>query len=111
MDTRSLALSGEPSWVRSGLEIFTRASTMTSHDWLQIMQAAGEYILADVVEDKRRLKALLSLVSACQGVLTNISPAGVDDREQIVQLKIKVAEALSLCELVILPHLHLHCRH
>jgi hypothetical protein len=100
LDQRSRSLSGEPTWVRSGLEIFSRSSTMTSHDWLQIMQSAGDYILAGVVQDKRRLTALYALVAACQGCLTAISPAGIDDREKINKLKIQVAEALSLCELV-----------
>jgi hypothetical protein len=93
-------LAGEPSWIRSGLEIFSRAGSMTSHDWLQIMQSAGDYILADIVEDVRRRRALYALVEACHGCLTLISPAGVDDRDAIVALKIKVAAALSLCELV-----------
>jgi hypothetical protein len=100
LDQRSLALAGEPSWIRSGLQVFSASSTMTSHDWIQMMQSAGDYILAEVVEDKRRLIALHALVAACQGCLVNASPAGVDDREEIVALKIKVAEALSLCELV-----------
>jgi hypothetical protein len=109
MDRRSLALAGEPTWVRSGLEIFSRSSTMTAHDWIQIMQSAGEYILANVVDDQRRMRALLALVDACQGVLTTISPADIDDREKISALKIQVAEALALCELVRTTYSHLLC--
>ena len=74
---------------------------MTSHDWIQIMQAAGDYILADIVEDGNRRRALYALVEACQDCLTFESPANGDDREKIAALKIKVAEALSLCELVL----------
>jgi hypothetical protein len=100
MDARSLALSGEPAWIRSGLEIFTRASTMTSHDWIQVIQSAGDYILADIMTDKRREIALSALVQVCQEIITTESPEGVDDRDKIVALKIKTAEALSLCEMV-----------
>lgn len=101
LDARSLCLAGEPTWIRSGLEIFSRASTMTSHDWLQVIQSAGDYILADIVADKCRREALYALVEACSACLTLVSPAGVDDRDKIVALKIKVARALSLCELVL----------
>jgi hypothetical protein len=93
-------LSGEPTWIRSGLEIFSRASTMNSHDWIQMIQGAGDYLLADIASNKRRETALFALVEACQLCLTMVSPAGVDDRDKIVELKLKVAEALSLCELV-----------
>jgi len=101
LDGRSLNLSGEPTWIRSGLEIFSRSSTMTSYDWMQIMQSAGDYILADIVEDVRRREALYALVEACRGCYTLLSPDGVDDRHKIIALKIQVAEALSLCELVL----------
>jgi hypothetical protein len=100
LDARSLALAGEPTWIRSGLQIFSRSSTMNSHDWLQMIQSAGDYIMADIVSNERRETALFALVDACQLCLTMISPAGIDDRDEILKLKIKVAEALSLCELV-----------
>jgi len=104
LDNRSLALSGEPSWIRSGLECFTHSANMTSHDWMQMMQSAGDYILADIVEDKRCTTALYALVAACQACITTFCPADANgddfDRGKIAALKIQVAEALSLCELV-----------
>ncbi len=100
MDRRSLSLAGEPSWIRSGLEVFTRASSMTSHDWMQMMQGAGAYILEGVSQDTTRLDALFGLVAATQAVLAVVSPAGVDDRDAIHRLKLQVIEALSRCELV-----------
>jgi hypothetical protein len=100
MDRRSLSLAGEPTWIRSGLEVFTRASSMTSHDWLQMMQTAGDYILEGVSTDVTRLDALFGLVAATQAIIAATSPAGVDDRDAIGKLKLQVVEALSMCELV-----------
>jgi hypothetical protein len=100
MDRRSLALAGEPTWIRSGLEVFTRASSMTAHDWLQMMQFAGDYILEGVTKDTRRLDALFGLVEVVQEICATITPADVDNRDAIGKLKLKLVEALSQLELV-----------
>ena len=104
VDGRSRALAGEPSWVRSNLEIFTHASTLTSHDWIQLVQSAGHYILAGIFPDRaqqRKEKALQALVAACNAVLTMTSDRDSDSRDQVDRVKVQVVEALCLCESVL----------
>ena len=38
LDRRSLSLAGESTWVRSNIEVYSHASVLTSHDWLQLVQ-------------------------------------------------------------------------
>ena len=45
LDERSRALAGEPSWIRSNIEVFSHSGTMTAHDWIQIITKAGDFIL------------------------------------------------------------------
>lgn len=102
LDARSLALAGEPSWIRSNLEVYTHGSTMTSHDWIQLVQSAGDYMLADLFPDKpRRAEALYALLAACNAVLNITSAFDSENRDAINALKLQCVEALVLCESVL----------
>ena len=46
LDRRTMSLAGEPSWIRSNLTVFSKKSTVTSHDWLQLVAAAGDFLFA-----------------------------------------------------------------
>jgi hypothetical protein len=36
MDERSLALAGDPKWVRSNVEVFSKSNVLTAHDWISL---------------------------------------------------------------------------
>ena len=48
LDSRSLALAGDSSWIRSNIEVYSHSGTMTAHDWIQIITKAGDYIMHDI---------------------------------------------------------------
>jgi hypothetical protein len=99
MDARTLALSGEPTWIRSGIMAFTHGSKMNSHDWIQTMQCAGQYILAGLYpEHSWKMDAISSLLAACNGILTMTSPKETENRDQLDRLKLQTVEALVKCE-------------
>ena len=102
LDTRSRALAGEPSWIRSDLEVFSKGNTLKAHDWIRLVQDAGDYLLHDLFpDDPKRSLALYDLLSACNGCLTLTSPFDSENREVLDRLKLKVTEALSRCESVL----------
>ena len=101
LDNRSLSLAGEPSWIRSNIEVYTHGGTMNSHDWLRLVQGAGDYMLADLYEDTYKMDALYALVAACNGCLTKTSAYDSDNREEANKLKEDVIVALCKCESVI----------
>ena len=99
LDQRSLNLAGEPRWIRSGIQIGTKTSALTAHDWLRVMQGAGDYILAGVCEPGSvREEALYALLSACQGLLETESSADHPNDDALQALQMEVLEALCLCE-------------
>lgn len=99
LDKRSRSLAGESSWVRSNLEIFSTPGHFKAHDWLRIIQDAGDYILHDLFPDNpQRMEALYSLVAVCNACITMTSAYNSDNREQIDRLKLRVIEALCKCE-------------
>jgi hypothetical protein len=100
LDARSRNLAGDPSWVRSNVEIFTHSSTMTAHDWLVIMSDAGEYILHGVF-DTHKNDALLALLAATGACLKATCAVDSDQRDDIDRLKLQVVEACCLCEAVL----------
>jgi hypothetical protein len=84
LDKRSRVLGGEPSWIRSNVEIHTHGGTLTSHDWMNLIQSAGDYILADLYPKlPYRMDALYSLLAACNEVLNMVSPADDDNRDEV----------------------------
>ena len=102
MDARSRALGGEPSWIRSNIEIHSHSSAMTSHDWMNVIQSAGDYTLAGLFpQHPRRMEALFKLLDACNGCLRMESPRDDDNRDQVDRLKLQMVEALVLCESVL----------
>jgi hypothetical protein len=99
IDARCRALAGEPTWIRSNVEIFEHGSTLNSHDWIQLIQSAGAYILAGLYPDKpQRMKAITALLDACSKCLVMNSAADSDNRDDMDKLKLEVTVALCKCE-------------
>lgn len=100
LDRRSLALAGEPTWVRSGLKLYSKGSDLNAHDWIQLVQSAGDYLLRGLYPLYPRYEAaLLQLRDACNLIINFESPVDEEDREgaTVAELKLKVVEAM--CEL------------
>ena len=75
---------------------------MNSHDWIQLVQTAGDYVLGGLFShDPRKEEALHSLVAVCNSILQTSSDYKSDNRDQIDELKVKVVEAIVLCEIVL----------
>ncbi len=75
---------------------------MNSHDWIQLVQTAGDYVLGGLFShDPRKEKALHSLVAVCNSILQTSSDYKSDNRDQIDKLKVMVVEAIVLCEMVL----------
>ena len=82
--------------------MFAHASALTSHDWIQLVQSAGDYVLAGLFPDNpRKGTAILALVSACNAILNTSSDYQSDNRDEIDRLKLQVTEALVMCESVL----------
>lgn len=101
LDDRSRALSGEASWIRSNIEVFSRPGNLTSHDWIQLMQSAGSYLMADIFDDDDKNDAVMGLVDACQICLTAVSCHTSENRDRIQQIKLSVVEKLCKAEAVL----------
>jgi hypothetical protein len=116
LDERTLRLAGEKKWVRSGLMIHSHGSALNSHDWLEIISSAGDYVLADVFPDERqRMDALLSLVLLCDELRRATSAHDSENRDVIDRLKLRVVEvlckveaAVPKTELAVMFHIILH---
>lgn len=101
MDKRSLALAGEPAWIRSNVEVFS-GKGLTSHDWIQLVQTAGDYLFATLYPDKpHRVEAILALKDAINDLLRMDCPWDDDDRSAANSLKLRLVEALCDCESVL----------
>lgn len=103
LDYRSRSLAGEPTWIRSHIEVFKHAANLTSHDWIQLVQSAGDYLFANIMQPKQE-KALFALLDACNDCLRMSSPCDMgpeDGGEQTRALKLKVTRALCLCEAIL----------
>jgi hypothetical protein len=103
LDTRSRNLAGEPKWIRTGLEIFSKTSSLIAHDWLQLMQGAGDYLLAGIFDaDSSRQDALYKLLAACSACMaTECSVDSPQDDKVLDDLRLQMLEALCLCEAVL----------
>ena len=100
LDDRSRSLAGEPTWIRSNLEVFSHPSALTSHDWIQLVKGAGDYVLADLFVDSAKAEAIYSLVAACNTCFALTSCHDSDDRVNMELVKLQVVEALCTCEAV-----------
>lgn len=99
MDSRGRSLAGEPSWIRSNVEIYSHGGNLTAHDWLQVIQSAGDYILAGLFpKHPQRMEAIYALLAACSKILRATSAVDSDNREDLDALKLEVVVALCHCE-------------
>jgi hypothetical protein len=101
LDWRTRSLAGEPKWIRSGLEVFSRGAALNSHDWVNMMQSAGDFILADLFPDQAKMRALLALHRVCNELVKVSSVYNADNRDDLDRLKLRTIEALCLIESVI----------
>lgn len=100
LDDRVLALGGEPTWIRTGLEPLTNGYNTNMHDWIQLIASAGDYILSDIYEDSRRQELLHAMQSVFVDLLTLTSEHG-DPRDTVDRIKLKVIETLCVAEEVL----------
>ena len=102
LDTRTRALGGDGAWIRTNMEVFAHKSQLKAHDWMQLLQSAGDYVLADLFpQQPERAEALFKLLAVCNTMLNTTSDHTSDNRDQIDALKVQVVEALCLCEAVL----------
>jgi len=80
--------------------VFSKGSDLNAHDWIQLVQSAGDYLLRDLYPSYPRYEhALLRLREVCNLLINFESPADEEEREgnTVAELKVKVVEAM--CEL------------
>ena len=99
-DQRTLALAGEPKWVRSNIQIMSHSGVLNDHDWMTIVQSAGDYVLADLFDNPCFGEALYALLDVCRRCVEFCSTDVTDNRADVDRLKLAVAEALTRCEQV-----------
>ena len=98
------------------MEIFSHTSHLKAHDWLLILQTAGDYMLHDLWDGHcEKLTALQDFKDCVNEVLQVSSPADEDDRDKIAALKLRVRVTLAklertlpLTEMPVLLHTLLH---
>lgn len=99
LDARGRSLAGEPSWIRSNVEIYSHGANLTAHDWLQVVQSAGDYVLANLFPDyPHRMEAIHALLAVCSKILRATSAVDSNNREDLDALKLEVVVALCHCE-------------
>ena len=99
LDARGRSLAGEPSWIRSNVEIYSHGGNLTAHDWLQVIQSAGDYILAGLFPNlPDRMEAIHALLGACSKILRATSAEDSNNREELDALKLEIVLALCHCE-------------
>lgn len=102
LDNRSRALGGVAGWIRSNIEVCTHAGSLTSHDWLVLVQGAGDYLLQGLFPaDVQKRESMLALMSACNACLQCTSAFDSENREEVDKVKLQVIEALCDIELVL----------
>ncbi len=96
---------------------------MNSHDWIQLVQTAGDYVLGGLFShDPRKEEALHTLVAVCNSILQTSSDYKSDNRDQIDELKVKhlpqhlpppifFCRNVLLCRNICCQHLLCICRH
>ena len=116
LDQRSMNLGGEPKWIRNNIKVCTHSSTLTSHDWMLLIQTAGHYLLAGLFETQpHKRECLLRLLDACNACLNTTSAYNSENRDVIDHVKLQVVEALCYVEtympnteLPVMMHILLH---
>ena len=75
---------------------------MNCHDWIQLVQTAGDYVLGGLFAHAPRKEAALhGLLAVCNKLLQTSSDFQSDNRDRIDALKVQVVEALVQCESVL----------
>lgn len=100
VDQRTLALAGEPTWVRSNIQMMGHSGALNDHDWMTIVHSAGDYVLADLFDNPCFGDALYALLDVCRQCVEFCSTCVTDNRADVDRLKLAMAEALTLCEQV-----------
>lgn len=96
------SLAGEPSWIRSNLTVFAKKGKVFSHDWLNLVVGAGEFLFAGLFPGKPlRAEAIHDLVAAIRAMLQTTSAFDSDNRDAIDKLKLQTIVALVKCETVL----------
>jgi hypothetical protein len=99
LDARSRALAGEGAWVRSNLQMHSKGSNLTAHDWMRIIQDAGDYVFHGMFPDQpERLSAIYGLVDATNLCLETTSAYDSENRDALGDVRLRVIEALSAFE-------------
>ena len=89
LDERSRALGGVVGWIRNNIEVCTHAGALNSHDWLIIVQGAGDYLFEGLFpDDELKLEALYALLQACNACLKATSAYDSENREEIDKVKL-----------------------
>ena len=103
LDDRVLALGGEPTWIRTGLEPWTNGYNTKMHDWINLISSAGDYIFSDVYpgHEQRRRQELLHALQSLFSELLSLSSEHGDPRDAVDRTKLKVAETLCMAEAVL----------
>ena len=82
--------------------MFAHAGALNCHDWIQLVQTAGEYVLGGLfAHAPRKEEALHGLLAVCNYILHTSFDFQSDNRDRIDDLKVKVVEALVKCESIL----------
>ena len=82
--------------------MFAHAGALNCHDWIQLVQTAGDYVLGGLFANApRKEEALHGLLAVCNSILQTSSDFQSDNRDLIDDLKVKVVEALVKCESIL----------
>ena len=88
MDKRSLNLMGESSWIRSNLQVFSKTGNLNSHDWMQLIHSAGDYLFADLwAHDTRRKEVINKLLDLCSIMTKATSSYDDENTNELDSLK------------------------
>ena len=99
LDRRSRMLGGDPDWIRNNLDIHSKSSTLTAHDWMRVIQDAGDYLFEGLFpQNPERLDALYQLVDATNLCLNATSAAESENRDGLSAVRLQVLEALCTFE-------------
>lgn len=84
--------------------MYSRGFDLNAHDWIQLVQSAGDYLLADLYpDDGLKMDAIYSLLDVCNRILSATSAADMDNSVDMTQLYNDTVEALVKVEAIIPP--------
>lgn len=100
------------------VQVHSRPADLNSHDWLQMVQSGGAYLLADMWPHNRPLQeAVQGLRTACNLLLHHNSVAGEEERAGDTVSELKYTLVVALCkieavipatDLAVIMHILLH---